>query len=67
MFNFKFLVSNTKKNNLIDVIFKEYLDDLNDIDNTISLSERINNYISSVIFPGIPQYYPLKKKMEFHH
>ena len=52
MFNFKFLVSNIKKDNFIDIIFKEYLDDLNDI-----VYEMIDYHVDNSIITNSGEYY----------
>ena len=53
MFNFKFLVSNIKKDNFIDIIFKEYLDDLNDI-----VYEMIDYHLDNSIITNSGECYP---------
>jgi hypothetical protein len=52
MFNFKFLVSNAKKNNLVDVIFKDYIDDLNDI-----VYEMIDYNVDNSVITNNGEYY----------
>jgi len=52
MFKFKFLVSNTKKDNLVDIIFKEYLDDLNDI-----VYEMIDYNVDNSVITNSGEYY----------
>jgi autonomous glycyl radical cofactor GrcA len=52
MFNFKFLVSNIKKDDFIDIIFKEYLDDLNDI-----VYEMIDYHVDNSVITNSGEYY----------